>query len=326
MRVLSETEIRSVVSIQDAVVAVESAFAGLSQGQAKLPAMIHFDFPDSNGDAHVKAAYLRGAPHYVVKVASGFYNNPSVGLPVGAGLMMAFDAHTGSPHALLLDNGFLTDLRTGGAAGVSAKYLANERLTKVALVGAGAVARYSLRAIAEVRRIRSCAVWSRTRKHAEEFARQMHNELGLEIDAVEETEIAVRNADMVVTATPSRAPLVRADWLSPGAHVTALGSDGPDKQELDADVLARADAVVADRLEQCMQAGEIHHAIAEGVLSLDDIVGELGDVIIGKVKARLSPEDITVCDLTGVGVQDAAVAALAISGAQARGLGSDLSI
>lgn len=324
MRVLSETEIRSVVSMHDAVGAVEDAFAGLSQGRAQLPAVMHFDFPDANGDAHVKGAFLSGAPYYVVKIASGFYDNPRRGLSVGAGLVLAFNTETGQPVALLLDNGFLTDLRTGAAGGVAAKHLANPELTKVAFVGAGVEARFQARALAEVRRLPPADVWSRTHERAEAFAREMRDELGIEVRVVADVEQAVRNADLVITTTPAREPVVHADSLAPGVHITAVGSDGPEKQELDVDVLRRADVVVADRLQQCIEAGEIHHAVAAGVLSPEDVVGELGDVIMGRVEGRRSPGDITVCDLTGVGVQDAAVAALAIDAAAVRNLGTEL--
>lgn len=325
MRVLRESEIRDLVSMQDAVAAVEDAFAGLSEGRAQLPAVMHFDFPESSGDAHVKGAHLRGAAYYIVKVASGFYDNPARGLSVGAGLVLAFDAQTGQPQALLLDNGFLTDLRTGAAGAVAAKYLANPHLSKVAFIGAGVEAEYQLRALVHVRDVPVVQVWSRTSERAKTFARAMMDELQLDVQPVPEAEIAVRGADLVVTATPSHTPIVEADWLEPGAHVTALGSDGPDKQELDIQVLARADVVFADRIAQCLEAGEIHHAVAAGVMRREDLAGELGDVIIGKVPGRRTEQDITVCDLTGVGVQDAAVAALAIAGSEASGLGEELS-
>ena len=326
MKVLTEREIRQLVSMRDAIGAVESAFAGLSEGRAVLPEVMHFVFSQGNGDAHVKGAYLTGAPYYVVKVASGFYDNPARGLSVGSGLVIAFSAETGQPQALLLDNGFLTDLRTGAAAGVSAKHQANEQLSKIAFVGAGVEARFAARALSEVRAMPECQAWSRTLQHAERFAEEMREELGIEVKAVDEVETAVREADLVITATPSHDPIVRAAWLTKGVHVIALGSDGPEKQELHVDVLARADIVIADRLSQCLEAGEIHHAVETGVLSRDGVSGELGDVITGTRPGRRSPTDITVTDLTGVGVQDAAVAALAIAAAQGQGVGMEMPI
>jgi alanine dehydrogenase len=326
MKVLAEREVRELVSMRDAIAAVEKAFTGLSEGSAVLPAVMHFVFSEANGDAHVKGAYLTGAPYYVVKVASGFYGNPDRGLSVGSGLVIAFSAETGQPQALLLDNGFLTDLRTGAAAGVSAKYQANDQLSKIAFVGAGVEARFAARAVSEVRVMPMCQAWSRTLERAERFAEEMNDELGIDVEAVEEAETAVREADLVITATPSHDPIVQPTWLAEGVHVIALGSDGPEKQELHVDVLARADIVIADRLSQCLEGGEIHHAVKAGVLSAEDVQGELGDVIVGTKAGRRSSTDITVTDLTGVGVQDAAVAAVAIDAAEVHGVGTELSL
>ncbi len=152
----------------------------------------------------------------------------------------------------------------------------------------------------------------------------MSAELGVEAEPASTVEAAVREADVVITVTPSREPLVRADWLAEGTHITAVGSDGPDKQELHVEVLARADRVVADRLSQCLRLGEIHHAVAAGVLREEDVAGELGDLVIGRIPGRTSPEQITVADLTGVGVQDAAIAAWALERAAALDLGRSL--
>jgi ectoine utilization protein EutC len=324
MLLLNEDEIRRAARMEDAVPEVEAAFAALARGEARLPDVIYMDFTESNGEVHVKGAHMAGAPYYVFKVASGFYDNPSRGLPVGAGLVMAFDATTGVPEALLLDNGFLTDLRTGAAGAVAAKHLARDHLSKVAMVGAGLEARFQLRALGVVRDVPPVHVWSRSEERATAFAEEMRAELGLDVTVASDLEGAVREADLVVTATPAREPIVREDWLSPGVHVTALGSDGPDKQELDVEVFRRADVVVCDVVEQCLRKGELHHAVDAGVLTLDDIAGELGDVVLGRVLGRTDPDQITVCDLTGVGVQDAAGAGLALDGARRLGLGTEI--
>lgn len=325
MLVLTEAEIRQAVAMEDAVAAVEEAFAALGRGEARLPDVIYMDFTEFNGEVHVKGAHMKGAPTFVFKVAAGFYDNPGRGLPVGAGLVMAFDARTGIPAALLLDNGFLTDLRTGAAGAVAAKHLAGPELSKVAMIGAGLEAGFQLRGLGVVREVPPVAVWSRTEERAAGFAREMAEELGISISVAPHVEEAVRDADLVVTVTPSRSPLLRAEWLSPGVHVNAVGSDGPEKQELDVDVLRRADVVVADVLEQCLRKGEIHHAADAGAVTPDDVV-ELGDLILGKAPGRTGSDQITVCDLTGVGVQDAAAAALALEGARRLGLGRELEL
>ncbi len=324
VRILNEGEIRGVVTAADAVRVVEQAFAALAKGEARLPDPLHLDIPDAEGEVHLKGAHLAGAPYFVFKVASGFWRNPEKGLPTGSGLMLAFDGTTGFPAALLLDNGFLTEVRTGAAGAVAAKYLARRAPETVAVIGAGRQARHQLRALAVVRELRRARIWSRTRPRAESCAREMSAELGVEAEPASTVEAAVREADVVITVTPSREPLVRADWLAEGTHITAVGSDGPDKQELHVEVLARADRVVADRLSQCLRLGEIHHAVAAGVLREEDVAGELGDLVIGRIPGRTSPEQITVADLTGVGVQDAAIAAWALERAAALDLGRSL--
>ncbi|HEX6262065.1 MAG TPA: ornithine cyclodeaminase family protein [Actinomycetota bacterium] len=324
MLLLSEEEIRRSVSSKEALEAVAEAFAALARGEARLPGVIYLDLQEFDGDVHVKGAHLRGASHFAIKVAGGWYDNPSRGLPVGTGLVLVFSAETGAPAALLLDNGYLTDIRTGAAGALAARHLARDPLAKVAMIGAGLEARFQLRALADVRALPRIEAWSRDPANARRFAEEMRAELGADVEVAPDVESAVREADLVVTATPAREALVRADWLSPGAHVTALGSDGPAKQELDVDVLARADLVVVDDLEQAAEKGELHHALEAGALTRDDVAAQLGDLVTGDHPGRTGGGQITVADLTGVGVQDAAVAALALERAEAAGLGRDL--
>ncbi len=325
MLLLSEEEIRGSVSTNDALEAVAEAFAALSRGEARLPGVIYLDVTEFNGDVHVKGAHMRESPHFAIKVAGGWYDNPAKGLPVGTGLVLVFSAETGAPAALLLDNGYLTDLRTGAAGALAARHLARERLSKVAMIGAGLEARFQLRALADVRTLPRVEAWSRDRANAERFAAEMREELGADVAVADEVESAMRQADLVVTATPAREPLVLAAWLAPGAHVTALGSDGPAKQELDVEVLRRADVLVVDDLEQAAEKGELHHALEAGVVTRDDVDAQLGDLVTGAHPGRTDDEQVTVADLTGVGVQDAAVASLALQGATAAGLGRELS-
>jgi len=312
MLIFNEEEVRGALTMDDALQAVEESFASLARGEARLPGVIGLEIPEARGEVHVKGAHLAGAPFYVFKVASGFWSNADRGLPVSGGLMMAFDAATGQPAAILLDNGWLTDLRTGAAGGVAARHLAKKSPQKIAMIGAGIQGRFQLRALARVlETLPPVAAWSLRPENASAYARDMAEELGAEVEVAPTIEAAVRGADLIVTSTPSREPLIRAEWLAPGAHVTAVGSDGPDKQELHVDVLARA-RVFADRLSQCVRLGEIHHAVEAGALREEDVAGELGDVILGRVPGRRSEEEITVADLTGVGVQDAAIAAAAV--------------
>jgi len=310
VRILREADVRAALDMTTCIDAVERAFAAYSSGRAELPSVIHLDVPEAKGEIHVKAGHLHGAPYYAVKAASGFY---ALDPPAIDGMVVVFDARDGSPAALLLDKGFLTDLRTGAAGGVAARRLAPERVETVAVIGTGGQARYQLDALAVVRpTFAHVRVWGRNRHHAARCVEDLLARPGLPEGcryAVAGTvEEAVAGAEVVITCTASREPLVRAEWLSPGAHVTALGSDGPDKQELDVQVLARADLLVVDSRTQCAQIGELHHALdAEIVLSPDD-VAELGEICAGLKPGRVGEDTLTVCDLTGVGVQDVAAA------------------
>jgi ornithine cyclodeaminase len=277
----------------------------------------------------VKAGYLRTAPYYAVKIASGFPDNPQLGLPASDGMVLVFDADTGALAALLLDNGFITDLRTGAAGGVAAKHLARARVETVAVVGSGVQARYQVRSLELVKNFREVRVWGRHREKATACVQDLSRQ-GLASDCqfvlASSVREAVESADIVVTVTASCKPLIQADWIARGALVIAVGSDGPNKQELDVEVLARADRVVADSLPQCLRLGEIHHAVEKGAISEAKATAELGEIIAGLKPGRTSDDDIIVCDLTGVGVQDVAAASLVLERALQGGKGEHLSL
>ena len=322
IRLLREDEIRSLLGPKEAYEAVRDAFVRLAKGEAVLPGVINLDLPETRTEAHVKGAYLRGTRTFAVKVASGSYDNPSRGLPSGGGMFLVFDATTGLPLAVLFDNGYLTDVRTGAAGALAADLLAKKAVDRVGVVGVGNQARYQLEALLRVRKPRTVVAWGRDRRKAEDYAAEMTAKHAVPAEAVGAPEVACRGSDLVVTVTPAHEPLVHANWIEPGMHVAAVGADGPDKQELDVEILRKADKVVADRLEQCLRLGEIHHAVEAGVLRREDIYGELGEIAAGMKRGRESDEEITVADLTGVGVQDAAVANRVVQEALRRKLGS----
>lgn len=310
-KIYSGSEIKEKVNLRDAIEAVERSFAAYSSGQAILPGVINLDLPEFQGEVHVKGAFIRGDEYYVIKVASGFYRNSELGLPVGNGLMLVFRAQTGEPVAVLLDRGYLTEVRTAAAGAVAAKYLAKKSLEKVAVIGSGLQARFQLRALAAVRSFEKVYVWSRHRENVLRYVEEMAGEFSqVKFEAAGSAEEAVAGADLVITATPSRQPIVRAEWLKPGAHITAMGSDGPEKRELFPEVLARADRIFCDSMAQCRRLGELHHALEVGVISEDRVSGEIGELVLGLKPGRQKEEEITVADLTGLGVQDAAIASL----------------
>ncbi|HYM39430.1 MAG TPA: ornithine cyclodeaminase family protein [Thermoplasmata archaeon] len=326
VRLLFEPDIRKLAGPGEALAAVREAFRKLARGEAVLPGILGIDIPETRTEAHVKGAFLKGSPYFSVKTASGSYDNPTRGLPVSGGLVLVFDAATGFPRAILFDNGYLTDLRTGAAGALAADVLAKREVDRVGIIGVGTQARYQLAALLGVRHPTTVLAFGRSTAKAAAYAREVESRHGVRVTVAQTLEKAVRGSDIVITVTPSTQPLVQAEWVQDGTHITAVGSDGPEKRELDVRVLQKADKIVADRLEQCLRLGEIHHAVEEGVLAKEDVYAELGEIVAGVKPGRESDDEITIADLTGVGVQDAAVANLVVEEAFRRGLGQVLDV
>jgi ectoine utilization protein EutC len=320
--VLTERDLRQVVSLDaEALAAIELAFTRLTAGKADVPPIVGLFVPERRGEIDVKASYVHGLPSLAVKIASGFFENARLGLPSGSGLMVVLSTETGYPQAILLDNGYLTDVRTALAGAVAAKYLAPDLVRTVGIVGAGAQGRFQARALRLVRPFDRVLVYDHSPAAVDAYVREMPAVLSAAVTAAD-PEALVRQSDVVITCTPSHEPIVRAAWLHPGQHVTAMGADTPEKQELDAEVLARASRRACDLRAQCFARGEYHHALALGILPRDAEVLELGDLTSGREPGRQHADDITVCALTGVGVQDTAIALLAYGRAVAAGLGT----
>lgn len=307
LQVFDEWSLREAVDDAAALEAMERAFSALAAGEVLTPPPLGLDLDEVHGEVHVKGAYIRGAPCFAFKVATGFYGNVQLGVPTGSGMVLIFDSETGFPLGVLADNGFLTDLRTAAAGALAARHLAPEGPLRVGVVGAGIQARFQLRLLAGVRDVETVRVWSRTTQHAEHCAGTVAETLDAPVETVSTVEDAVAEADLVLTVTPSRTPLLQAGWLADGVTVLAVGSDGPEKRELAPEILASADKVVTDLTEQCLRLGELHHAVEAGLMVAGEVHAELGEIVLGERPGREGDETI-VCDLTGVGVQDAAIA------------------
>jgi len=325
--ILTEAEIRKCVEMdQEAIAVVEDGFTRLADGEVTIPPIVRVDIPDSKGEVDVKTAYVRGRDSFAIKIASGFYENYLLGLPSGSGMMVIVSAKTGVPEAVLLDNGYLTNVRTGAAGAVAVTYLAQERIDTAGVIGSGTQARYQMMALKLVRDFHRLMIYGIIPDEVEQYASEMTSVLGVEIVKAEDAEAVVRGSDIVVTTTPSRDPYLKAEWLHPGLHITAMGSDAEEKQELYADVLRHADLLVCDLKSQCFRLGELHHGLEEGIISQDDEIIELGELTSGRKPGRRHDEEITICDLTGVGVQDTAIALLAYRKAVEKGLGLQIEV
>jgi ornithine cyclodeaminase len=321
--VLDREDVQRLVGMADAVTAVREAFAAADQGRAVMPAPLELRLPEADGELHVKGAYLRGAPVFAVKTATGFYRNLSRGLPVSGGMTLVYDAETGRLRVLVADGGLLTELRTAAAGALAAELLARREARTAAVIGTGGQARYQLQALLQVRPVEQVRVWGRRREAAEQYARDMAA-TGATVSVAVTAREVVEGAEVVITATSASQPLVEAGWLAPGAHVTAVGADMPHKQELDPQILAAADKYVPDSIQAAAACGELHHAIKAGVFDAGSVHGELGALASGRLPGRTREDELTVADLTGLGIQDAAIAALVTRLAEQHGAGRDL--
>lgn len=323
--ILTEADIRQCVGINDvALTAVSDAFTKLANDQATMPPIMRVDVPENNGEVDIKSAYIKGLDGFAVKMSSGFFNNRQLGLPSLSGMMVLLSAVTGFPQALLLDNGYLTDVRTGLAGALAAQYLAPKQVDTVGVVGAGMQGRYQMRALQLVRTFSKLVVYDHNAEQVKKYVAEMSSELGVEVIPANSVEQVVRQSQIVVTTTPAKTPYLQAEWLHPGMHITAMGSDAEGKNELHPQVLGRADLLVGDRKSQVFRLGEHHHAFEAGVITEKDMGAELGELTAVRHPGRQNDDQITVCDLTGTGVQDTAIALLAYQQAQVQRLGMDI--
>lgn len=319
---LSEADLRACIALDlPSVEAIERAFYLLATAAVAMPPILRLDIPEHRGEVDVKTAHLPGLERFAIKVSPGFFDNPKLGLPSLNGMMMLLSSRTGLLDALLLDNGYLTAIRTAAAGAVAARWLSRENSHRVALIGAGEQAALQLQALRLVRPVDEVRIWARDIGKAETFAAQLQYASELNIRVCASVDEAMTGADIAVTCTPSREPLIADHHLSPGLHITAMGSDAEHKNEIAASALAKVDRYVADRLSQTRVLGELHHALTAGVLRDESALTELGQIVAGQRPGRSDDHQITLCDLTGTGAQDTAIANLAFARAMAAGRG-----
>lgn len=297
-------QIQAALGGADVVAAMERAFHNHSRGLAVLPPVGEMLFTDPPGDVHIKYGYVTGDDCYVVKIASGFYNNPQLGLSSGNGLMLLFSQQTGELLSVLLDRGYLTDIRTAAAGAVAARYLAPREVRCIGIVGCGIQAEQQLRMLAGVTECRRVLVWGRNPARVAAWCERLAD-TDFKISIAGELQQIVDSCRLIVTTTPATEPLLTE--VCSGSHITAVGSDTPDKQELAPGILAAADVIAVDSREQCQRRGEVFRALGAGAIGLDAVV-ELGDIIGGETPGRQNETDITVADLTGIATQDIEVA------------------
>ena len=306
MRWAGLDEIRSVLDVPAAIELIEAGFVALSSGAATVPSVGYLGFDRPPGECHIKYGRIRGDEVFVVKIATGFYENASRGLPTGHGMMIVMSAETGEMLALLDDSGYLTDVRTAIAGCIAARYLAPDVVECIGIVGAGMQARMQVQYLRHARDCNQVRVWARRREQSAAYRSEL-SDSGFDVQVAETLQDLCENSNLIVTATAARSALVRGEWIRPGTHLTAMGSDAPGKQELDPALFARAGVCAVDSLSQCVDHGESHYALAGGHVAETSLV-ELGDIIAGRASGRSDENEITIADLTGVAVQDIQIA------------------
>ena len=321
--ILTEADLRRLVPLDlDAIDCVEDAFRALATKPVAMPPILRLDIPEHRGEVDVKTAYVPGIDHFAIKISPGFFGNPEIGLPSTNGMMVVLSAKTGLVQALLLDNGYLTDVRTAAAGAVAARHLSRADSRTAAILGAGMQAEMQARALALVRPVKTFRIWARDPERAAALCARLRGQ-GLDARPTDTVAEATEGADIIVTTTPAPRPILHD--AVPGVDVTAMGSDAGHKNEVAPKLLERA-YYVADRLTQTRVLGELHHAIAGGVVPADLSFPELGQIIAGLAPGRTAPGQVTLADLTGTGIQDTAIAALAVTRARAAGAGQSFTV
>ena len=312
MRIYDAHALRRVLSFRDLIEPVACCFVEYSAGLGdSAMAVLH---PTERSDLHLKAACLPGHSMFVVKAAGWSAELADRGLPPGSGLVIALDVATCQPLALFRDEHYISDVRTAAAGAVVAKLLAPATVNVAAILGTGVQAFLQALALHEVRPFTRLLVWGRDAGRAHALVGRLRPELPeVQLDVASSVEEATRASDVMVTATASREPLVRGEWLHPGQHVTAVGADDLGKAELDATCLARADRLIVDSRVLTRSYGDVARALARREISPEQVHAEIGEVLAGKVVGRRSSNDLTIAKLIGLGVQDLAAVEVALA-------------
>jgi len=320
--VLTDSEVREVLSMKEVIDAVEESFREKGLKRVQMPPKVYLFFTKYNGDLRVMPSYIERLDVSSVKIVNVHPDNPAKrGLPTVMALVVLVDPKTGFPLSVM-GGSWLTAMRTGAAGGVAARYLARRDSETICFVGAGVQAKTQLMALKEVLKdIRSVRIYDINPEAARRFSEFASSLIGeVEVRVFSTPREAVSKADIIVTATPSRKPIVMNEWIESGVHFNCIGADAPGKQELDPKILLRS-KIVVDDMEQAIHSGEINVPISQGILKREQIYGEIGEIVTGLKEGRTSSDEITVFASTGLAIQDAVTAKLAYEKALERGLG-----
>ena len=320
---LNQSQVKELTTMKEIIENVETAYKFHAERKVQMPPKEYIFYKKFRGDLRIMPCFIRGLDESGVKNVNVHPDNPrKYGLPTVMAMIELVDPKTGFPVSVM-DGTWITDMRTGAAAGVATKYLARDNSEILGLVGAGVQALTGLEAINEVMDIKEVRVSCRTCETRDIFAQRASEKYGIPVKAVDTIKEAVQGADVLLTTTPAREPVVKSKWVSPGTHINAMGADAPGKQELDSHILQKA-KIIIDCWDQASHSGEINIPVQEGLVRQSDIQGKIGDVIIGSIPGRTSDEEITVFDSTGLAVQDIVTAWNVYEKALQKGIGQKM--
>lgn len=319
---LSEADVRAVLSMDDLIAAMETALADFSARKVTQPLRTVLEVGEQHAFYGVMPAYLPRTPALGTKLVTVFGSNAVVGLPTHLALIVLLDPNTGALRALL-DGRYITEARTAAVSAVSVDHLAREDARTLAIIGSGVQARSHLDAISRVRTLADVRIWSRSLAGREAFVRDMQPHSTARLSMAESAEAAVRDADVIVLATSSRDPVLHRDWVRDGTHICAVGACRPTEREMDAALVARADLFVDSREGALKESGDVVLAIRDGAITAAHIRAEMGEVVSGGAPGRQSPARVTIFKSLGMAVEDVAAAHLAYVRARAQGRGSE---
>ena len=319
---LKKEEVRGLISMKEVIGTVEEAYRAFNSGQVVQPPYMGIHLPSPRGEIDFKAGYCAPDEMISMKASSGgFIDNPARhGVPNGMGTILLFDARS-CALACVMDGSLITGLRTGASGAVSVKLLARRNAKKIACIGTGNQARMQIRAINEVMKIQEIHAWSRNPEPLSKFKTDIESELGIPVVMANSKREAVEQADILVTTTRGKGPLVEAGWVKPGTHIVAIGTDQQGKQELDPEIF-RGAKIVNDSIEQCIGKGETQHPLNGKIMGKDDIHAEIGEILLGTKPGRENDEEVTIFDSTGMAIQDNTTATKIYRNAIERGVGT----
>ena len=311
---LNKSQIKALFDFDAAVCCIQDAYIASAEGYVQTGEVVHLSFPKTNGDCHVKSGYIADTTSYVIKIASGFYDNPSKGLPSSNGMMLAFSAATGEPLAILRDEGWLTDMRTAIGGALATRALARSDATQVLIIGAGIQARFQATCLAKLMPERTLGfhTWARNASAAQALTTDL-NDTGHSATTALNLDAALGIADIIITTTTATEPLFADGLVRRGTHITAIGADCPGKQELPTNLVTGASLRVCDMVRQSLNHGEFQTA-SRANAKLQVI--ELGHILSGAQTGRMLEGDVTVVDLTGIAAQDIAITQTIIDAAK----------